>query len=130
MRVVHNFFLRPLGIAVAITQWIVLLFAVLGDYNPDPGFGSFYHPTALNYLMFLANALPLVLAHAISSAILAIFETQGAKVFVYILAAVPLITLQWLFFGSIIEWIFRESLLGSDSTQIFEQTASAPVKPK
>lgn len=95
----------PLGIALAMMQWIVILFAYLGD-NPEPGFGNSTY--LLQYLVFL-NFPALIITNLIAKTIIVILNISLWKNSVYTFVSIFFITLQWILVGKIIE-LFVESI--------------------
>jgi hypothetical protein len=91
----------PLGIALAFTQWIVVLFAFLGD-KPEPGFGNSTY--LLHYLVSI-NYPALMSANLITDLLGFLFNTNG---WFYILLMILCISLQWIFIGKLIE-LFLEN---------------------
>lgn len=104
MKAIRYILTNPLGWALAVVHWVVVVFAFLGDVPSDrPGFGV--HSTT--GLMFYLSVLDLP-GLLITKLVLSPFEPSYFLAPMNAIIPIGLITLQWLLVGSAAARLFSD----------------------
>ncbi len=109
MKAIRYILLNPVGIAIAFVHWMVVLFAMFGDAT-DPRYGfnlSKAHTDLWQYLVLL-NLPALLLTNLISEPIIYLFSPGDWANFVYLVAAIGSVTVQWLLVGAFLHFVISE----------------------
>jgi hypothetical protein len=109
VKAIRYIFLNPVGIAIAFVHWMVVLFAMFGDTTaPRYGFNLPQSQTDLwQYLVFL-NLPAVLFTNLISELIIYLFSLGDWANFVYLVAAIGSVTVQWLLVGGFFHFVISE----------------------
>lgn len=102
MKTLRRIMLSPIGIALAVMHWIVVLYALRGDLAE--GFGQ---STTLVFYLLILNSPATLIANAEAYILTSVLGT--ASWFSYLFAAIwcAMISIQWMFVGGVIQ-LFRD----------------------
>lgn len=104
VKTVRYFMLSPIGIAVVLVHWIVVIYAMFGD-QPPVGFNE--TPLLFHYLIFW-NFPALILTNLIVQPVIYGFGITTWSNHLNSIVAVIFVTLQWLAIGGLIQSMVAE----------------------
>ena len=107
MKAFKKLFTNSIAIAVAVTHWLILSFAILGEEHSQP-FHFTYEPLLTQWL-FLLNAPALILASLGSLPFILIFGDNTLIVYFSFFLGFAFISLQWLIIGCSASYIIDSS---------------------
>ena len=119
MNLVRRFLITPVGIAIALTHWAVVAFAMFGDQAAE------YHPngtsTTLMYFLLLIDFPALLIGTLVGNLSVYLLGENWSSV-VYSVANISAATLYWLLIGSFLQIVIAEI------TQVRRQLSEVSIK--
>ena len=112
MKVLRYIALSPIGIAFVLVHWLVVAYALLGDFPSAENICHNY--TMLRVYLAGLNMPALLITHLLATSLISLFSLVAWTNYIYTIFAIIFCSLQWLLVGALLQFLMAQH--ASDSS--------------